>query len=72
MASGDEEKPRPQDRIDRSKLVNKRAQRAIEQSATRIARGHHQWVHFAVGRICDHCEVIQLKGEFEDETPCSA
>jgi hypothetical protein len=72
MASDDKENRRRNDLVDQSKLLNKRAKRAIASSQERLARGRHQWVYFNLGRMCQRCELLQPKDEFDDEVPCSA
>ena len=32
--------------------------------------GRHEWIHIAVGRVCQLCMVVQVDGEFDDGVPC--
>ena len=33
-------------------------------------QSRHDWVHIAVGRICQKCHLVQARDEFDDAAPC--
>jgi hypothetical protein len=33
-------------------------------------QSRHDWIHIAVGRICQKCHLVQSNDEFDDAAPC--
>ena len=33
-------------------------------------QSRHDWIHIAVGRICQKCHLVQTADEFDDGAPC--
>jgi hypothetical protein len=60
------------DRIDRSKLTNKRAQPRIAESQRLVERTQHRWQSLPVGRVCSICQLAQAVDEMHDDVPCCA
>ena len=33
-------------------------------------QSRHDWIHIAVGRMCQKCHLVQTADEFDDGAPC--